>query len=132
MAGRQVSDAQLADALRKHAGIKARAAKAVGLDRSSVQERVERSPLLQQAIKDGEEKLLDIAESQLTKSVSRGDKDMVRYYLDRKGRKRGYGANVSVGLDEQAGAAIVAALGGSVEAYRAALARLGVAASEIP
>lgn len=132
MGRREVSEAALADALRKAGGNKSEAARMVKLTRQTVQDRVERSAVLQQAIKDADEKLLDISESHLSKMVKRGDKDMVRFHLTTRGKKRGYGNNVAVGFDESQGAAFIEALGGSVEAYRAALQRLGVAASEIP
>lgn len=132
MAKRTVTDFQLADALKKAGGIKSDAAKLVKLTRQTVQERVEKTPMLQEAVRQAEEELLDIAESQLKKSVRRGDKDMVRFQLQQKGRKRGYGNSVQVGIDDAQAAAIVAGLGGDPEAYRAALIRLGVAASEIP
>lgn len=131
-AHKTVSDAALADALTKAGGNKSQAAKMVKLGRSAVQERVDKSPFLQEAIRRTEETLLDIAESHVVKFVKRGDKDMVRYALDRKGRKRGWGPNVSVGIDDAQAEAIVAGLGGSAEAYRAALRQLGVASSEIP
>lgn len=127
-----VSDEKLADALRKHGGIKLRAAKAVGLARSTVQERVDTSPMLQAAIREAEESLLDISEGHLVRMVKRGDKDMVKFQLTQRGRKRGYGNNVSVGIDDAQAAAIVEGLGGSADAYRAALQRLGVPQSEIP
>lgn len=132
MAKRTVTDFQLADALKKAGGIKSDAAKLVKLTRQTVQERVEKTPMLQEAVRQAEEELLDIAESQLKKSVRRGDKDMVRFQLQQKGRKRGYGNSVQVGIDDAQASAIVAGLGGDPEAYRAALIRLGVAASEIP
>ncbi len=132
MARREVSEQRLADALRKAAGIKSDAARLVGLTRQAVQDRVERSAVLRQAIKDGEEELLDCAEGKLKTAVRRGDKDMVRFQLQQKGKKRGYGNNVTVGLDDAQAEAIVAGLGGSAETFRAALVRLGVAQSEIP
>lgn len=128
----RVSDAQLSNALVLKGGIMSEAGKACGISRQAVYDRVQNTPALRETIRLVGEQLLDIAESQLTKSLKRGDKEMVRYYLDRKGKKRGYGNSVNVGIDDAQAEAIVRGLGGSVEAFRAALRQLGVPASEIP
>lgn len=127
-----IPEAKIIGALRKWGGIKALAAKELKTTRQNINGRVNRSPKIQEALSEIEEENLDIGEGHLIKALRNGDKDTVRYYLDRKGKKRGYGNRVDVGVDDATAEAIVAGLGGSVEAFRAALRQLGVASSEIP
>lgn len=132
MAKAGISEAKLIGALRKWGGMSALAAKELGITRQAVHQRVKNSATIRAAVAEMEEETLDIGEGHLIKLVRNGDKDAVKYYLDRRGKKRGYGSSVSVGLDEAQTEAIIASLGGSVEAYRTALRQLGVPASEIP
>ena len=130
MAG--ISEAKIIAALRKWGGMSALAAKELGISRQAVHQRVKNSATIRAAVAEMEEETLDIGEGHLIKLVRNGDKEMIKYYLDRKGRQRGYSNSVNVGLDGAQAEAIVASLGGSVEAYRTALRQLGVPASEIP
>lgn len=121
-----VTEKQLIAALRKWGGIKALAANECGITRQTVQERVEKSPKLQSVIKAVEEETLDIGEGHIVKGVREGDADYVWGYMRSKGRKRGYGTTVQNSFDEAQLEAFVVALGGSAEAFRTALLRLGV------
>ncbi len=121
-----VTEKQVIAALRKWGGIKALAANEVGIARQTMQERVERSAKLQAVIKEVEEETLDLGEGHIIKGVRAGDPDHVWPYMRSKGRKRGYGNTVQTSLDESQLEAIVIALGGSPDALRSALLRLGV------
>lgn len=125
MASRKASDAKIEAALRKCGGIKALAAKALKMDRSSIQERVERSPRLQQAIKEAEEETLDSCEADLLKDLKK-DKAARRWYLERKGKKRGYATKVEseTKLADEDIAAIISAFGGNIEQLKSARAKL--------
>jgi hypothetical protein len=127
-----LSESVVIGALRKCAGITSLAAKELGSSRQNIHAWIKRSEAVRAAIAEIEEENLDIGEGHLLKKLRTGEWDAVRYYLDRKGRKRGYGNSVSVGVDDAQAEAFVASLGGNIDAYRAALARLGVPASEIP
>lgn len=121
---------QIAKALREADGIKARAAVALGVTRQAVQDRVERSPALKKLLTQLPEELLDVAEGYIAVGVRAGDKDYVRYYLDRKGRTRGYGNKVETSFDDAQIQALVASLGGDPSAFRTALIRLGAPPEE--
>lgn len=127
-----ITENMLMAALRKWGGIQALAAKELKTTRQNVHQRIKGSPALQTLLAEIEDENLDIGEGHILKGLRAGDKEMVRYYMDRKGRKRGYGNSVSVGTDEATLEAVVATLGGDPAALRAALARLGVAQTEIP
>jgi hypothetical protein len=127
-----ISEAKIIAALRKWAGMKALAAKELGISRQAVHARVKHSAAIQAALIDIEEENLDIGEGHLLKALRQGEKDAVRYYLDRKGRKRGYGNSVSASIEDAQVEAFIKSLDGSVQSYRAALLQLGVPTSEIP
>ena len=50
------------------------------------------------AYKDEDEKVLDLAESELIKAIKKGDLQSIRYILSTKGKRRGYGEKVEVEL----------------------------------
>lgn len=46
---------------------------------------------LEDVFKDVEEKRLDVAEFRMMQNIDHGDQGAIQYFLDRKGRSRGYG-----------------------------------------
>lgn len=87
---RGVSEAQLVEALKKNVGNVMAAAQSLGISDAAIYQRLRNHPELAQIRKDAEERLTDIAESHLYKAVNRGEWDKVRWWLDRKGKDRGY------------------------------------------
>lgn len=85
-----ITEAQLKAALRKHAGVYAYAARDLGCDRANVKMRVDRSELLQQFLRDLEEEVVDAAEAVVLGQIIKGDQKMARWYLQTKGKHRGY------------------------------------------
>jgi hypothetical protein len=49
-----------------------------------------------QAYADEEERTLDLAESKMIQHIEQGDRDMIKYLLSRKGRKRGYSEKTEI------------------------------------
>lgn len=92
MAKRKVTDEQIATALIKAMGIVAQAARSLEIDRKTLQERIARSAYLQDVREEAEEVLLDAAEGVLY-AMALKDRDglSLRYLLDAKGARRGYG-----------------------------------------
>ena len=88
----KVSEARLRATLKKHDGMQALTAKALGITRQTVHDRIQRNPALQQFIADLSVQIVDTAESQTAKKVRKGYWPAVRYVLDNKGQDRGYGA----------------------------------------
>ena len=125
-AQRGVSEKKIAAALRKHAGILILAAKELDMSRQNVWARVDRSKTLQAILKEIDEEHLDIGEGHIISGLRTGDREWTQFYMRCKGKKRGYGNSVHVGLDEAAIEAIVQSLGGNTDKLRAALLRLGV------
>ena len=87
---RRVTDEEIAVLLEKSGGFKSRVAKQVGLSVSAVCKRVQRSEMLQEACRNVEETVLDIAESGLIAAAQRGEAWAICFILKCKGRKRGW------------------------------------------
>lgn len=93
------SEAECIAALRATAGKVAQAAQKLGITRQSLHIRIERSPAIRAAIKEMDETLLDAAEGNVAKAiVSDGDVMTSRWYLQQKGKERGYGV-LTIKLD---------------------------------
>lgn len=79
-------------AIDNSAGIKSEVAKRLNCSRSLIYEYIERFPEVRAAFEDEEEKVLDMAESSLFSLIQDGDTSAIFYYLNNKGKKRGYAA----------------------------------------
>jgi hypothetical protein len=121
-------------AIHRHAGVISFVARELGTSRQNIHQRIKVSPELQAAVTEVEDELLDVAEGHVARLIQEGDFATIRWYLNRKGRSRGYGTTSSRPPEptEQQLEAIVASLGGSIPAFRRALILLGVSPSEIP
>lgn len=82
--------AQLKAALKRSAGVFAAAAHELGVSRQAVHERVRRSPSLQRWVAEIDTTILDRAETTVIDAVVGGDLLTAKWYLERKGRGRGY------------------------------------------
>jgi hypothetical protein len=86
----RVSDEQLIEALEKSGGIMAAAARAVGLDRSTVHHRVNASPKLKAVWENVREINLDAVESKLNQAIQAGELAAIFFYLKCQGKRRGW------------------------------------------
>lgn len=82
---------QVIEALRRSRGIKALAAKALGCNRLTVDNYIQRYPTIKAVYEEQRALLVDIAEAQLAKKLDAGEWDAVKYVLSTLGRERGYG-----------------------------------------
>lgn len=87
----KVTTRQCAHALRKAGGIVGKAARELGIERSSLTQRIARNPVLQKAKAEGEEYVSDTAEGNVTKAIDDGDVSTSRWWLAQKAKSRGYG-----------------------------------------
>jgi hypothetical protein len=84
------TDAQLKAALKESAGARAVAAQRLGVTRQAVHQRVKGNPEILAYIEEIEESLLDAAEAVVAEALVQKDRRMARWYLERKGKFRGY------------------------------------------
>jgi len=85
-----VSVAKLKDALIKCHGVMFHAAEMCGVHRHTVKRMCDLHPELEEARQHAEEELIDVGEGQVAAAVKAGDMKTVRWYLERKGKQRGY------------------------------------------
>lgn len=85
------------EALHKAGGIQTEAARALGVGRQQVSDMVARHEVLQKAIEEATETMLDEAEYNVHDAIKEGDLDVSKFFLDRKGKKRGYGRMNGIG-----------------------------------
>lgn len=85
-----ITEAELKAALRKHGGVYALAAHELQCTRQNVWARVTASEELQAYVAEIEEEIIDAAEAVVKDSILKKDKIMTRWYLERKGKHRGY------------------------------------------
>lgn len=86
----QPTDAQIITALQASAGIMTAAARALGMERSSLWRRISKSAKLTAVLQEVRESVLDLAESSLLKALQRGDAWATCFYLKCLGKQRGY------------------------------------------
>lgn len=84
------SDKELLAALEASMGNVSAAARALGYTRRRVEQRIAKSPLLQEARNDLRESMTDNAESALNRAILLGEAWAVCFYLKCQGKKRGY------------------------------------------
>lgn len=90
MTQRRVSVTQIKAALKASAGNVTEAARALGISRSALYQRINNSAELQAALVDAREELVDLAESALRKRIQRGDITAIIFTLKTLGKARGY------------------------------------------
>jgi len=100
------------------------AARDLGISRQAIHERIHSSPRLQQLIDEIQEQNLDCAESALAKAIRAGDGSMIRWYLDRKGKHRGYGSKSEPVVDQERIRQFVESLGEDPKVLRTVSAAL--------
>lgn len=85
-----IRNSDIIEALRRQAGTVALAARELGMTRQALDRRIKRSRLLTDVLQDIEESSLDIAEASLKQLITKGDASSIRFYLQTKGKRRGY------------------------------------------
>lgn len=60
------------------------------VERSTLTEYLQRHPDLLKFIEEAEEAILDLAENKLFTKIASGDQKAIKFFLERKAKKRGY------------------------------------------
>lgn len=97
---------EIIDAIKKYHGKVAFVAQSLSVSTATIYNYVNKYSTVKAALDDAQnnwdEGLLDTAESKLQKAVNNGDVWAIRYILNTKGKKRGYGEkNNAVDLDDR-------------------------------
>ena len=118
---------QIEAALHRANGRPAVAARILGISRQAMHERIVRTPHLREVIEEIEQTLLDLAEGAIIKAIRAGHFPTIKWFLDRRGRSRGYGRGrpaETCSISQEQAEQLVLALGGDVEIYRKTLREL--------
>lgn len=125
-APKNISIATLERSIRENAGILSRVASDLDLSRQTVHKRIKSSTQLQQVLEETAEVLLDVCECHIIRLLHEGHLPTVFWYLDRKGRSRGYGrVNSSNEVSDAAIDAFVKSFGADTSKMKSALLELG-------
>jgi len=90
--------AQFVEAFRKTGGILKDACEKTGLSRTTVYGWRQEDPEFDAACSEAQEIMLDEAETRLIAAVRRGNFKAIKFYLERKGRARGYDLHQDIDL----------------------------------
>lgn len=100
----RISNTEVAEALQRHLGIIALAAKELGLTRQALERRIARSSALKTALAAQRETGLDLCEAVLWRSINEKNVSVAQWVLERLGKHRGY--NLRTELTGKDGGAI--------------------------
>lgn len=78
-------------AIKDTGGIRTTICSNLKCDRKTLFKYINKYPEIKEAIEDEEESVLDLAENSLFALIQNGDTAAIFYYLNNKGKKRGYG-----------------------------------------
>ncbi len=82
-------------------GLRTQIAENLGCTIATVISYIKDYPEIKKALDDEENKVLDMAEGALFSLIQAGDTSAIFYYLNNKGRKRGYGVSNKYGMAAQ-------------------------------
>ena len=85
------TDEEIKDALVQGKGYITRAARILGCSPQTISKQIKASVVLQEIVFGQESWRLDFVESKLMQACSKGNISAIKYYLNAKGRERGYG-----------------------------------------
>lgn len=88
---KKLTEEKILDAISGSAGIKTTILKRLNVSLPTLNKYIDESPSLQQALKIEEESVLDMAEGTLYQLIQNGDAGAIFYFLNNKGKSRGYG-----------------------------------------
>lgn len=111
-ASREFADLEIIKVLLKCDGLVLYAARKLRCDRSTIYARIKKVAAVAAACDEARSCMLDVSESKLHKFLRRGDLEALQYYLDRIGRKRGYGKSQEISGPGGAPVKFTLALGG--------------------
>jgi len=89
--GPEYTDEAIIQALDMARGFISIAARSLGCSQNTIRERIRTSKAVAEAYEDINESNVDLSESKLLLAIDRGDVGAIKFHLEHKGQKRGYG-----------------------------------------
>jgi hypothetical protein len=90
----KLNRANVTKALLEQRGILGKAAESLDVTRQNLRAFLLKHPDLEEVRQEASEQLLDVAEAQITNAIEQGDLKTVRWYMERRGKDRGYSTRV--------------------------------------
>lgn len=88
---RGLTVAQVANALRLNGGIRALAARALKVDRSTITHFAKKHPEIVEIEAEIVAELVDLSQAKLIEQINKGEFPAIKYFLDHKGQDAGFG-----------------------------------------
>ncbi len=88
---KKITVKKVINALIKNNGYISFAARQLDCHRNTISKMISEHPEIREIVEDKLEFKLDVAEIQIENAIKSGDLATAKWYLDRKGKKRGYG-----------------------------------------
>jgi len=95
-ARKRYTRAKILEAMAGSGGIISTVAKRLDCDWCTAKKFIHRWETTKNALEDEQEKVLDLCESTLVRSISQGDTHSAKWLLSKKGKQRGYGDEYNV------------------------------------
>jgi hypothetical protein len=93
---RKLTEPEVYRALAVNHGLLTQSATALGCSRIGLENFIKKRPHLIKFMEEQVELILDVAEGNVISGIYQGDDKYTRWFLDRRGRNRGYGASTTV------------------------------------
>jgi len=93
---KRITQDQWIQAVRDSAGIVASVAARLGVARQTVWENRKRHPWLEECFKTTLEESIDLAETNIQQAIAGGNLKVTMWYLERKGKARGWGREIQI------------------------------------
>ena len=71
-----------------------KAARILNCDVKTITNRMKECPEIEKALAEAEDRRLDEAETMLDRNIGKGDQRAIEFFLSKKGKARGYGADL--------------------------------------
>ncbi len=113
----KTSDAAFEAAVRKHRGLVSLVARELGVTVAPVYVRL-RKPKWRALLQEVQEAALDLGESVIHSAMEGGDAGTARWYLDRKGKERGYGSSAEIAITDGSLRTVADGMAGSSQGLR--------------
>jgi hypothetical protein len=97
---KRITTRQIEEALKKCGGFQSLAAKQLGISQQAISKRVLKNKRLQAVIKEADEFYIDLGVSKLIKAIEAGEPWAIRFFLEYKGRDRGFVRQVQHSSDD--------------------------------
>lgn len=102
MAKKRITQEQWVDAVKQSSGIVTAVAARLGVTRQHVSQHRKDHPWLQEAFDEALHLSLDLAETNIQAAISSGNLKVTMWFLERKGKARGWGREIQIESESMA------------------------------